>query len=70
MNPPIANQISRKTVWGSPWVAPALFLMFFVALAVAPAVTSGQPRKSEKKKPGVPGVQLPHEFTDFLRRGV
>jgi hypothetical protein len=47
--------------------------MFFVGLAVVPTLTSGQPRKSEKKKPGVPGVpgvQLPHEFTDFLRRGV
>jgi hypothetical protein len=70
MNSPSADQISRKTVWGSTWVAPALFLMFFVGLAVVPTLTSAQPRKSEKKKPGVPGVQLPLEFTDFLRRGL
>jgi hypothetical protein len=62
------DQIPRNATWGLKWVAPALLLIFFVGLVSTAAAS--HPRKSAKKKPGVPGVQLPHEFTDFLRRGV
>jgi hypothetical protein len=70
MNPSTLDQISRKAVWGLKWMAPVLLLVFFVGLAATPRAAGRHPRKSSKKKDGVPGVQLPPEFTDFLRRGL
>jgi hypothetical protein len=70
MNPSPIDQIPRKAVWGWKWIAPAMFLIFVAGLAATPTSAATHPRKSAKKKPGVPGVQLPQEFTDFLRRGV
>ncbi len=60
----------RKAVWGLKWIAPAMLLILVVGLASKPTSATTSSRKSAKKKPGVPGVQLPPEFTDFLRRGV
>jgi len=70
MDPSLVDQIPRRAVWALKWVAPAMFLIFVVGLASTPASSPTHSRKSAKKKPGVPGVQLPPEFTDFLRRGV
>jgi hypothetical protein len=47
-----------------------MLMIVVVGLASMPASKATHARKSAKKKPGVPGVQLPPEFTDFLRRGV
>jgi hypothetical protein len=70
MNPSPVDQISRKAVWGLKWIAPAVLLILVVGLASTPTSANAHSRKSAKKKPGVPGVQLPPEFTEFLRRGL
>jgi len=70
MSPSPADQTPRKAVWGLKWIAPAMLLIFIVGLAATPTSATAHSRKSAKKKPGVPGVQLPPEFTDFLRRGL
>jgi hypothetical protein len=65
-----ADQVSRKAVWGSNWLAPALFLILFVGLASTASAAAKQPRKNIKKKSDVPGVQLPPEFIEFLHRTI
>jgi hypothetical protein len=70
MIPSPVDQTPRKAVWGLKWIAPAMLMIVVVGLASMPASKAAHSRKSAKKKPGVPGVQLPPEFTDFLRRGV
>jgi hypothetical protein len=70
MNPSRVEQISRKAIWGLKWIAPAMLLIFVVGFASPPTSATAHSRKSAKKKPGVPGVQLPPEFTEFLRRGL
>jgi hypothetical protein len=45
-------------------------MILFVGLASLGPAAESDPLKSAKKRGGVPGVQLPPEFIEFLHRAV